>query len=286
MENTLDNKGLNLKNILVPTDFSNCANAAADYAIQLAQLAGAEVHLLHLQETPVNWIRLSKEKEKRYPETLRAIGHAKSELSKWVRKAEKTGVKAERFLVFDTGKDEIIRHLEAHQHDFLVMGSHGADGLEEKLIGSNAQQVLRQATVPVLIIKKPIFRPVRNILFVSDFTDVSTASFHQLTGFADLIQAHIDLLFVNTPDQFTASAATDRNMDRLMAHCQREDTCTRNVINAETVEDGIKAFIRQQPMDLIAICTHGKSGLRQLFSPSIAEKVANRSILPVLSLRL
>ena len=99
MEGTAAIQNTRIKNILVPTDFSACANAASAFAIQLAQKAGAGVHFLHLQHTPVNWVKLPKEKEKRYPETLRAIGPAKSELSGWVRKTKKAGVQAERVLV-------------------------------------------------------------------------------------------------------------------------------------------------------------------------------------------
>ena len=275
-----------MKKILVPTDFFDCANAASDYAIQLAKMTNAEIHFLHLQSTPVNWVKLSKEKEKKYPDTLKANGHAKFGLNKWVKKAKANGLETEQSLIFDAGKGEVLGHLENHQHDFLVMGSHGAKGLQEKVVGSNAQQILRNATVPVLIIKKPVFNPIKNILFVSDFTDVSKDSFHTLTHFADEIDAHIDLLFVNTPKQFEESKETSQNMDNLMTHCNRAESCTRNVINASSVEEGIRGFIIEKPIDLIAICTHGKSGLRQLFSPSIAEKIANHIMLPLLSIKL
>lgn len=275
-----------MKKILIATDFSDCANAASEYAIQLAKMAEAEIKFLHLFLTPIDWVKLPKAKEKLYPETRHAIARVKSELTKWVKKAQTCGVKAQSSLSFNTGKDEILWHLKNHQHDFLVMGSHGAKGLQETLMGSNAQQFIRNASVPVLIIKQPVFIPIKKILFVSDFTDVSRASFHTLTHFADVIEAHIDLLYINTPNQFTESAETSKNMDSVVIHCNREDSCTRNVINAASVEDGIKDFMVGNPMDLIAICTHGKSGLRQLFSPSIAEKIANHTELPLLSIKL
>jgi nucleotide-binding universal stress UspA family protein len=44
--------------------------------------------------------------------------------------------------------------------------------------------------------------------------------------------------------------------------------------------------MQENPVDLIAICTHGKSGLRQLFPPSIAKKNANDTLLPLLSIKL
>lgn len=275
-----------MKNILIPTDFSDCANVASDYAIQFAKTANAEVHFLHLFSTPIDWVKLPKHKEKLYPEIRQSIAHAKTELSKWVKESETNGVKAQQSLTFNTGKEEILRHLKDHIHDFLIMGSNGAKGWQEKLIGSNAQQIIRNASVPVLIIKKSIFSPIKNILFVSDFTDVSRDSFHTLTDFADLIEAHIDLLFVNTPNQFTETLEISRNMNGVITHCNREKACTKNIINATSIKDGIKDFVAEKPMDLIAISTHGKSGLQQILSPSIAEKIANHTQLPLLSIKL
>lgn len=275
-----------MKNILITTDFSACANAAAEYGIQLGQMSGAKINFFHLLETHVDWVKLPKEKEKLYPDTLRAISFASSNLVQWVDKAKNSNVRAKNSLVYVPKWEELFLHIKDRNHDFLVMGSNGSKGLLKKIIGSNAQFILRNATVPVLIIKKPIKTPVKNIVFVSDFRDVSRASFHTLTDFADVLEAHIDLLFINTPGQFEESAETSQNMDRVMTHCNREDSCSRNVINATSIEEGIKEFTVKKSMDLIAICTHGKSGLQRLFSSGIAEKVANQSILPVLSIKL
>lgn len=275
-----------MKNILVPTDFSEYANAASEYAIKLAKLAGAKIHFVHLQSTPVNWIKLSKAKEMKYPDTLKAIGHSRAELNGWVKKAKARGVDAEQALIFDAVNSQLIDHVKQHNHDFIVMGSHGLSGTLKKVIGSNTQQILRSVEVPLLILKKPIPKPIKKILFVSDFTDVSKMSFHSLTSFADVLEAHIDLLFINTPDDFKVSTEILKNMDALMEHCHREESCNKNVVNAASIEDGTKGFVANNPVDLIAICTHGKGALRQLFSPSIAEKVVAISETPILSIKL
>ena len=137
-----------------------------------------------------------------------------------------------------------------------------------------------------MIIKNAISKPIKNILFVSDFTDDSKDSYYTLTHFADAIEANVDLLFVNIPNQTVDSAETVQKIETAMAHFNGEDSWTRNVINASSVEDGIERFIADNPTDLIAICTHGKSGFQQLFSPSIAEKIANHTALPLLSIKL
>ena len=100
-----------MKNILVPTDFSPLADSASEYALKIAEKAKAEIHFLHIQFTPVDWVKLDKEKEKNYPETLKQIGHAKNELHQWEKRAEDLGLKVRTFLTFDAGRDEIIKQL-------------------------------------------------------------------------------------------------------------------------------------------------------------------------------
>lgn len=275
-----------MKKILVPTDFSECANTAADYAIDLAERAGAEVHFLHLLATPSDWIGLSKEQESKYPETLRAIADAKSQLSEWVKKAEHQGVSAHRCLLFSTDRAAILRHLEDHQMDFLVMGSHGVRGVREMVIGSNAQYVLRNAEVPVLVIKEPITQPIKQILFVSDFSDVTQDTFQAIAHFADVVGAHLDLLYVNTTPDFDPCPMVATNMEKVAAFRDGNDRCTKYIVGADSVEAGIRSFAAENHADLIAIGIHQRHGLPRLLAPSVAERIANHSALPLLSIGL
>ncbi len=275
-----------MKHILIPTDFSDCAIAASDFAIDFAQKANAKLDFLHLLSTPVDWVNLALDKEKLYPETKKQIGHTKSELSKWVNKAKKKKVVANKTLIFNKSSEEVFYHIKTHSCDLIVMGSHGTEGLKEMMLGSNAQLILRNTNIPVLIVKNRIDKPIKNMLFVSDFKDISRSAFHTITYFADTVGAHIDLLFVNTPDEFVQSKETDANMDIVLNHCNRDDACTKNIINAETIEKGINDFVTENEIDLIAICTHGKSSILQLFRSSIAENLTNHINQPVLSIKL
>lgn len=195
-------------------------------------------------------------------------------------------IEANRSIVFNRGKEEIFNHIKNYNCDLIVMGSSGTKGLKEKVIGSNAQQILRNAKVPVVIVKKRIVKPIKNMLFVSDFKDVSISAFHIITHFANIVEAHIDLLFVNTPNHFVQSEETDTNMENILKYCNRSDICTKNIINADSIEKGINDFISENGTDLIAICTHGKSSIFQLFNPSIAETLTNHLDLPVLSVKI
>ena len=275
-----------MKNILVPTDFSPSANRAADVAIAIAEQSGAEIHFLHLQITPVSWVKLDKEKEERFPETLKKIGFAKGELNKLVRKAEDKGLKAEQFLVFDVGREEILKHIPFHHHDFVVMGSHGVAGARELFIGSNAQKVLRDATVPVLIIKETSVWPIKNVVFASNFEEDVKEPFRTVVTFADLNESNIHLLYVNVPFSFEETDITLKKMHAFHQSCTRGGTCSTNIYNSLNEERGILKFTESVDADLISLTTHGKSGFLSLISKSITESLANHSQTPILSINL
>lgn len=275
-----------MKKILVPTDFSPCANNAANLALQIAEKANAEIEFLHILVTPIDWVALDIRKESQYPEVKKQIGHAKSELSKWVKRAKGLGLQSGKVLTFTQGSEEIVNHAESHGHDLIVMGSHGASGLKELVMGSNAQKVVQEAKTPVLIIKENVKKlNIKNMVFASTFLEDVHRPFHQIIDFADLMEAYNNLLYVNVPKQFEESQESESRMKNFLTRCPR-GTCGINVFNAETPEKGILQFAEDRGMDVIAIVTHGRKGIKGLFASSLTEKLVNHSPLPVLSVNI
>lgn len=275
-----------MKKILVPTDFSDCANAAAQFAIDLAEKVHAEIDFLHLQQTPVNWVNLPLDRERNFPDTHKAIAHAENELRTWCSKAAAKGVKAHPLLVFNTATDEILEHVEKLREDVVLMGTGEKYTLGDAILGSNTQQMIRKSMVPVLSLKTPVTEEVRKVVFVSDFSEVSMKAFEGITKFVQSIEASMDLLFVNTPEEFESTATTESNMNLVESMAPKGMELQKYIINANSVEDGVLDFARGHEVDLIAICTHGKSGLKRLLDPSIAEEVAMLSPVPVLTIKI
>lgn len=274
-----------MKNILVPTDFSDCGKAAEDIGLDIAKEANAEIHFLHLIATPVDWVKLPLEKEKLYPETKAQIGDAKNELVKLKKKAAKMGVKAQDFLVFDKGSEEIYQHIKHHKHDFIVMGSHGANGIKE-IIGSNTQKVVRNSPVPVLVVKNKVENfEMKNLVFASTFQEDVHKPFYQIMEFADLMKAQIHLLNVNVPFHFKETDEAEADMQAFLKKCPK-GTCSTNIYNALDEERGIIKFAKTINADVIAMTTHGKTGFMKMISPSITESLANHSDVPVLSVNI
>ena len=270
-----------MQNILVPTDFSDCARVAEQIGLEIAKKANAEIHFLHIIKTPVDWVKLPLEKEDRYPKTKAQIAHAEIELHKLCNSAEDLGLNAKVFLVFNKGREEIDHHIMQHNHDFIVMGSHGAGGLR-KVMGSNTQRVVRNAHCPVLVIKSGTKEfDVKNIVFASSFEEDVHAQFMKVIEFADLMGANIHLLNVNIPDHFVYTEKAEARMKAFLEQCPR-GTCSINIYNSWREEAGIKQFAGKIDADVISLITHGKSGFLKMLEPGISENLVNQSELPVL----
>lgn len=272
-----------MKKILIPTDFSQCANYATKYAFSIATQLNCELEFLHIISTPMNWLKIPLDKEKLYPETLDKIRVAKNAFAKLEAKSTENNLVIKTSLVFNIGSEDIAEYINASEYELIIIGSHGSSGFKEKLIGSNAQRIIRNSTIPVLVIKKELQKSFTNGAFISDFEDVSREAYYKLTAFADKINMNIQLLYVDT------ITSTDKNnieskMNKTMYNSEKAEIYPKHIVKAATIEKGILEFSNK--IDMVCICTHGKSGLKQLFSPSITESIANHIDIPLLSIKL
>jgi nucleotide-binding universal stress UspA family protein len=141
---------INLKRILVPTDFSDSANHALTYGISFAREYKAELILLHVVETlsvgyagdlfPVPMAEVLEE----------IAGYAETELAKLVVLAKERGVEARKVVVQGKPPAEIIQYARANSIDMIVVGTHGRGVLDHALFGSTTERVVRKAPCPVL----------------------------------------------------------------------------------------------------------------------------------------
>lgn len=276
-----------MKNILVPTDFSENCNKASSLAIAVAKLYSSEIHFLHLMKTPVDWVKLDKEKEKRYPKTLKEIGTAKSKLRKLERDAEREGLECRTFLEFDEGQKDILKHSGHYHHDFIITGSSGTKGVVRELLGSNVEKFIRKSKVPVLVVKEDeVIFPFKDILFVSSFEEDLDKAFKEVLSLAEKCNAKIHLLRINTESDTNSIAMGLNPIKQFLKPFPELKSYTMNVYNEMEVETGINTYLKYNHADLIAMSTQGKTGFLNLFSKSIAEGVANHSSLPVMTIHI
>ena len=272
-----------MKKILVPTDFSECAAKAVSAALKLAATTEFQIHFLHVADIPIDWQRLT-DNEKLYPEVAKKVKKYHSLLDQLVDTTKRQGISAHKYLVFNKNYQAILEHLDQYKIDLVVMGSRGASGLKEWLVGSNTQKIVRFSPVPVLVIKEDMQEfKIDHMVFVSDFDEEVMDQFKVYIEFIQQLNAKLSLLFINTPENFTDTITTKIRMGNYALHAPGTIDNTY-IFNHYDFMQGLDAFCQEHQIDAIGMITHGNSSGMHLFNNSLTEKVVNHVKLPVLTM--
>ena len=271
-----------INEILLLTDFSEVSNYATQYALNISKKIKSDVEIMHIVNTPVDWVKLPLEKESLYPEIKAEIGHAKSKLSDLISKFSKEGIEAKRSLVFNMGAEDISQYISEEKYDLIILGSHGSKGIKKFTIGSNAQKVIRNSLVPTLIVKTaPKTEALGRIVMASTFEQNQKPYFKKLFNYASDLGAGIDLLYINTPYAFKETSEIEKMLTSFLDDCP-ENNCEKHHVDALNEERGIQFFMEKSNARLFTMATKGKSALSQLFSKSLTESVVSHLDIPVL----
>lgn len=274
-----------MKRILVPTDFSEQAENALKVAAMLAKSHDAQIYLLHMMEIPMQQIDPINAHSD-VPEALFFMKLAHKKFDDLMASDFLKGITVHETLKADITFNEIKEACAEYDIDIIVMGSHGATGLMEMFVGSNAEKVVRTSEVPVLVIKNEHKSfEISDFVFASDFKNDNKETYKQAIKFAESIGAKIHLLMVNTASHFiTTTEANNRINDFISG--QTFDNYTVNVYNDISVEQGILNFSKDINADLIGISTHGRQGIAHFFNGSISEDLVNHAKRPVITFKI
>jgi len=139
--------------IVVPTDFSDCAEEAWRLAQRLAAASDAELVLVHvLVEAPLfNEGSFTMDRVHNVFEAARKWGQ--ESLDAWMNQAQAKGLKARVALRTGVPYREIVDLVTDERADLVVIGTHGRGGIDRALLGSVADRVVRLAPCPVLTVR-------------------------------------------------------------------------------------------------------------------------------------
>ena len=143
------------KHILVPTDFSEYANYALDYAIELAQALQARLTVLYVFH--LSSLALGEAPPTVLDDTLTAMEtKAQQQTQMALTRVQNSGLQGDSVIVEGIPSQMIIETAERRDVDLIVIGTHGRTGLTHILMGSVAEKVVRLAPCPVLVTRGTI----------------------------------------------------------------------------------------------------------------------------------
>ena len=294
--------------ILVATDFSDTSAVAADWAAELARQQEARIELVHAVTVPTSMPgfvpvgpQLSEQVQKAALDRLRETAAALTG----------RGITVDVWLGVGTPSQVILERADAVAPELIALGTRGLSGLKHILLGSTAQRVVQGARCPVLSVHPQDLgrhRVIRSILVPTDFSDDAERAIHAAlrilapleTSEASEGTARLTLIHAfNLPIEYTAYGPIptsihflrDTGLEAERRLQEAVDGLAREGLTVDWVarEGDPVAVIAQEAeargVDLIAMGTHGRSGLAHLFLGSTAERVVQHSPCPVLTVR-
>jgi len=278
-----------MKKILVPTDFSKPAMIATEVAADIAKRAGAELTLLHvIEEAVANSMNVEGQvtadggwEEKLF--TLKLIEKAKKQMAKLIEDPKLDGVKIRQLLRVGSPYHGMNAIITEKKVDLVVMGTAGRSDLEQMIIGSNTEKVVRTAHCPVLTLhNRPASFEFKDIVYATSMDKQEEVFSRIVRTTQKIYDSTIHLVRVNTPGNFQRDVIVKKYMQDFARKLQLKNY-TINVFNDVSEEEGIIYFADSVNADLVAMSTHGRTGFAHVLAGSIAEDVVSQSRRPVLT---
>lgn len=274
-----------MQTIAVPFDFSEYAEAALNFAVQIGEKTAAKIKLIHVIEYPLaTTFNVTGEISEYDPMdkifTLELISKAKEKLnaatSQFSNKA-----RIDQVVLMGNPYDGITSQIEEIEADLIIMGTKGATGLKELFVGSNTEKIVRNAQCPVVAIHSPCnIDDINDIVFASDLDDTHGKVLDDFKEYQALFDARLHLVWVETPYNAINEDLGKEQLEKI-AQKHNLDNYEVHIAKAFKPEEGILSFSWHINADMIAMSTHSHKGLLHLFVGSVAEDVVNHSSIPV-----
>lgn len=277
-----------MRNILVPTDFSEISRYALDLAQKIAHHTGAGIYLLKVVPAPAEAVydanhnlvagdaydlKVVSEAQQADQQKL----HDWGEEATYVTKAE---ARVGRLT------EEIMSAIEREKIDLVVMATHGAHGLKEMITGSHTEHIVRNSPVPVLSLKCDRFDlDFNHIAIAGDFHRPVKQHLEVILDLQKAFDATLHLVKINTRRDFETSRAVKAHFDEFVGK-NGLDKVEYHLYCDEDVEQGILHFSEDFGVDMITMGTHQRKGINHWINGSISEDVVNHLMRPILTYKI
>jgi nucleotide-binding universal stress UspA family protein len=271
------------KKIIVPVDFSAFSQYPLETAIHFAQLKQAEIVLLHVLEEPSLPLRLISSTDM---EDMRE--RAQKLMSQLTSKLGASEVEVSTMIKVGKPHKAIVEAAKEISAWAIFMSTHGASGIQEYLVGSNASRVIRAASCPVISFRNPHPRDsFRNILLPLDLTKETREKIAFAVEFSEYFGAKINVISVLQTTDVEIRNRLQQQLDKVEEFFMNKEieVSARLLLSEAPISDVVVKYGEEIGADLLMIMTQQELKIKEHFMGSTAEHIVNHSNIPVISIR-
>jgi nucleotide-binding universal stress UspA family protein len=276
----LPKNALFMKKILVPTDFSDNANKALEYAVILAKKTGAEITLLSIYDVyyPVPGMPTMHGAQEMMDQ------ECESELAQNAEKYIPEGVKHKIMSQMGKPASDTIKIAEETKMDLIVLGIKGASKITQLLFGSTTTEIMHHSKIPVFVVplNAQLCFPDK-IVFAYDGKEIpAKATMLPLKEIARFYKAEI--LVLNVMNELEKPYIDEEFIKREVFHALEKTNYSVHFAEDDNVLHALNKFIEENKVNAVAMIFHHHSFFNRLIMESRAEKMAFDTERPLLIL--
>lgn len=292
---------MKIERILVPTDFSEHAGEAVEYAVNLAKRASASLDVLHVCHLP-NYLLLDASQAAASHAAGVILGVAQEQMDALEQELLATGLEIRTEVREGIVHEAINTYAREHAVDLIVQGTHGRGGVARAFFGSITERVLRTAGAPLVVVPKGMgSRIPATIIVAYDFSEPAKGVAHWgraihgvVHGAVHMAHSYIDVWGEYTDRGSVTGESALRRQEALrngLTEMLEHDAQSLFSIDAQAVQthllsgdpvDKLLELAEEVGADLICAGTTGKTGIERLLIGSVAMRLLHKSPIPVL----
>jgi nucleotide-binding universal stress UspA family protein len=277
---------MDIRNVLVPTDFSPPSNLAVNYGVSLARKFRAKLTLLHVLDRPraegshVSETELRRIEDQRREDALQKLG---------ALLAPEDQDDLDLQVVLKTGKvqPEIVAAARERHADVVVLGTHGHGRLGQLILGSATQGLLRKLSVPVLTVCHAI-SPIAfgRLRFATDLSAFSIEGFPSVLDLVKTLQAELILMHATDRENHSPAVDADARMklEMLAAQAKAQKVPIQSMLVHGAPAPRILKAAQETGADMILMTIDGKGALERALIGSTSEHVVREAHVPVFTI--
>jgi nucleotide-binding universal stress UspA family protein len=280
-------KGLQIKKILVPTDFSETGLLALEHATFMASLFKAQLYLLHVIEA-FEYMNNIYEPQVMAKDTEGVHDIVKEKLEKLAAKITKEkGINIKILVESGRPSSGIAEAVKENNIDLILMGTHGVNGFEEYFIGSNAHKVVNISPCPVITVQTQAKKMgFRNIVMPIDNSLHSRQKVNYVSALASKYGSKVHILGLLNSEEKIEEKKINIKLDSVENVIKKTGVpYIRKLKKGKNIAMETMEYSNKVKADLIVIMTDHESNLTGMFLGSLSKQIVNHSKVPVMSIK-
>lgn len=273
-----------LNKILVPVDYSDNSIKALEAAIHIAEKMNAGVMVLNIYHMPFADEHMPSEMITELVDAQKE--KALDDLKVFKSKHEtlfNTGIPVEFETLMGFAAESILEKARIAHADMIILGTQGANSIEDRLFGTVSWNVIKHSDIPVMAIPGgENMLSFKNIMIPFEGTDKDDNMITYLLGFAEQYGATVHAVhFLQDSSNYNKSM-----IDKLHARFRRElegDKLQLHFLAEKNITEGIKRFASRNSIDMISMITHNHGLFSTIFHMSVTRKIALYTQIPLLA---